>query len=108
MVKDDPAFILRTLRNMEQVEGIKGEVDRQRHHGRTAVLAAFGIGLIAGLFVTTAMALFPEASAALSRTLRDALDAIPYSWKLFITASAILAVALGLILPLDRRGQLLN
>lgn len=105
MVKDDPTFILRTLKNMESVDGIKGEVDRQRRLGRTAVLAALGIGVIAGLFIAATMILFPEASTALSQTLRDALGAIPYSLKLFITTVAILAVSLGLAVPSGRQSR---
>ena len=99
VMKDDQTFILRTLRNMEQVEGIKEEVDRQRRHGRTAVLAALFIGMLAGLFIAAAMTLFPEASAALKQTMTDILFAIPYSWLLFITTFAILAVTLCLVIP---------
>lgn len=104
-VKDDPTFILRTLRNMERVEGIKEEVDRQRRHGRTAVLAALGIGMIAGLFMAAAAFLFPGAMEALSQTLRDALDTIPYSWRLFLTTIAILAVTLSLVVPPRHRSR---
>ena len=105
MVKDDPAFILRALRNMESVEGIKEEVDRQRRHGRAAVLAALGIGMIAGLFIAATAAFFPGATEALSQTLEDALDTIPYSWKLFVLTIAILAVTLSLVVPPGRKGH---
>lgn len=104
-VKDNPTFMLRTLQNIERVEGIKGEVDRQRRHGRAAVLAVLGIGMIAGLFIAAAMILFPKASAILIKTLRDALGAIPYSLKLFITTVAILAVSLGLAVPSGRQSR---
>ena len=105
VVKDDPTFILRALRNMESVEGIKEEVDRQRRHGRAAVLAALGIGMIAGLFIAAAAFLFPEAVKALSQPLRDALETIPYSWKLFVLTIAILAVTLGLVVPTGLKGH---
>ncbi len=45
ITKDDPTFILETQRRMEQVEGIKGEVDRQRRHGRVALILALAVGL---------------------------------------------------------------
>ena len=45
ITKDDPTFILETQRRMEQVEGIKGEVDRQRRHGRVALILALAAGL---------------------------------------------------------------
>ena len=34
----DPTFILETRRRMEQVEGIKSEVDRTRRGGRVALI----------------------------------------------------------------------
>ena len=47
-VKKDPTFILETRRRLEQVEGIKSEVDRQRHHGRVALIVALCAGLTIG------------------------------------------------------------
>ena len=105
VVKDDPTFMLKTLRNMEQVEGIKGEVDRQRRHGRAAVLAALGIGMIAGLFIAATAVFFPGAMEALSQPIRDTLDTIPYSLKMFVLTIAILAVTLGLLVPTRHRSR---
>ena len=46
-VKEDPTFILEAQRRMEQVEGIKAEVDRQRSRGRVALIIALCAGLAA-------------------------------------------------------------
>ena len=40
-VKEDPTFILEAQRRMEQVDGIKAEVDRQRTRGRVALLPSW-------------------------------------------------------------------
>ena len=104
-VKDNPTFVLETLRKMDAVEGIKEEVDRQRRHGRSVIFVALFLGLLAGILVTAFPLLFPKAASALAKTLRGTALAIPYFWRLFITAAAILAVTLGLVLPLERRGR---
>ena len=96
VVEDNPSFLLESLQKMEAVEGIKGEVDRQRRHGRTVIFVALIMGLLAGIVTTAIPLLFPETVSALTKALRDT-----------VTASAILAVTLGLILPLGRRRHLL-
>ena len=59
VVKDDPAFLLETRRRMDAVEGIKAEVDRQRRHGRTALLVTLVLGLAAGALMTAIAFLYP-------------------------------------------------
>ena len=80
VVKDDPTFILETRRRLETVEGIKEEVDRQRRHGRSAVLAALFLGLLAGILVTAIAVLFPEGTIILKEGLRKSLNTIPDDW----------------------------
>ena len=58
-VKEDPTFILQAQRRMEQVEGIKAEVDRQSHRGRIALIVALVTGLIIGVAAATLAFLFP-------------------------------------------------
>ena len=58
-VKDDPTFLLETQRRMRAVEGIKDEVDRQRHHGRLAVILALAVGLALGAFAAALAFLYP-------------------------------------------------
>ena len=105
VVKDNPSFVLETLRKMDAVEGIKEEVDRQHRHGRSVIFVALFLGLLAGILVTAIPHLFPEAASAFAKALRGTAMAIPYFWRLFITTSTILAVTLCLVLPLERRGR---
>ena len=58
-VKEDPTFILQAQRRMEQVEGIKAEVDRQSHRGRIALIAALVTGLVIGIAATAIAFLYP-------------------------------------------------
>ena len=58
-VKEDPTFILQAQRRMEQVEGIKAEVDRQSHRGRIALIVALVTGLVIGVAAATLAFLFP-------------------------------------------------
>ena len=58
-VKEDPTFILKAQQRMEQVEGIKVEVDRQHHRGRIALIGALVAGLVIGLVAATLAFLFP-------------------------------------------------
>ena len=58
-VKEDPTFILQAQRRMEQVGGIKAEVDRQSHRGRIALIVALVTGLVIGVAAATLAFLFP-------------------------------------------------
>lgn len=55
-VKDNPAFLLELQQKMRAVEGIKGEVDRQR---RYAIIIALVSGLIVGAFAMSLAYLYP-------------------------------------------------
>ena len=102
-VKDDPAFILETRRRLEAVEGIKEEVDRQRRHGRSAILLSLIIGLSAGILVAAVAFMFPDTAAALSQSFKETFKDIPYSWNYIILTLAVLAITLGLALPFGRK-----
>lgn len=99
ITKDDPTFILETQRRMEQVEGIKGEVDRQRHHGRVALILALAAGLALGVFATVIAFLYPL-------DVESASDGIVQSVRLFLQSYrqyllmpvALLAIVLGIVL----------
>ena len=62
VVKDDPAFLLKTRQKMEAVEGIKAEVDRQRCYGRLALIVALIAGLAIGAAATAIAYLYPIAT----------------------------------------------
>ena len=102
-VKDDPAFILETRRRLEAVEGIKEEVDRQRRHGRSAILLSLIIGLSAGILVAAVAFMFPDTAAALSQSFKETFKDIHYSWNYIILTLAVLAITLGLALPFGRK-----
>ena len=98
-VKNDPTFILETRRRLDQVEGIKAEVDRQRHHGRVALIVALCAGLAIGI-VAAALAFFYPVDA------QSATEGILQSVRLFLQnyrqylllPVALLAILLGVVL----------
>lgn len=98
-VKKDPTFILETRRRLEQVEGIKSEVDRQRHRGRVALILALCAGLAIGV-VAAALAFFYPVDA------QSATEGIVQSIRLFLQnyrqyllmPIALLAILLGVVL----------
>ncbi len=99
ITKDDPTFILETQRRMEQVEGIKEEVDHQRRHGRVALILALAAGLALGVFATVIAFLYPL-------DVESASDGIVQSVRLFLQSYrqyllmpvALLAIVLGIVL----------
>ena len=98
-VKEDPTFILETQRRMEAVEGIKSEVDRQRHHGRVALIIALAAGLVIGIAATALAFLYPvdaqSATEGIMQSIRVFLDA----WKQYLLLPvAVLAITLGVVL----------
>lgn len=101
-VKNDPTFILETRRRMEEVEGIKSEVDRQRSYGRKALVVTLFIGLAAGVAATAFAYLYPvdinHAGDGFWVSVRAFLD----TWKQYlILPVAALAIILGLVLSRD-------
>ena len=101
-LKDDPTFLLETRRRLEQVEGIKAEVDRQRSHGRVALIIALAAGLALGVFATTVAFLYPVdlQSGGFLQSVRVFLE----TWKHYLVYPvAALAVTLSLVLTLGGR-----
>ena len=105
VIKDDPTFILETRQRLEAIEEIKEEVDRQRRHGRTVVLAALFLGLLAGILITAIAFLFPEETIMLKEGLRKSLNTIPDDWKILLVSLAILAITLAPVLFQGRKGR---
>lgn len=95
VVKEDPAFLLETRRRMDAVEGIKGEVDRQRSYGRTVIIVTLVAGIAIGAAITVLAYLYPAEASSASAGIRHFL----VTWrKYLIIPVAVMAIALGLIL----------
>lgn len=106
VVKDDPTFILETQRRMEAVEGIKGEVDRQRRHGRRALIVALFAGLVIGAAVTAIAFFYPASSDTLGQgSLQQILAFLQSNRKVLMLPTALLAIALALVLFKGRKDK---
>ena len=104
VVKDDPTFLLETRRRMEAVEGIKAEVDRQRSHGRVALIVALAAGLALGVLATALAFLYPVDTTSLGQGLWQSVRLLLETWKQYlIFPVAALAVTLGLVLSSDHK-----
>lgn len=103
-VDKDPTFILETRRRMEEVEGIKAEVDRTRRTGRSALIAALVAGIVLGAAVTAVAYLFPvKPDLDKIGWLADALAWIQTYRQYLLLPVAALITALALVLSLGRR-----
>jgi len=105
VVPDDPTFILETRRRMAEVEGIKGEVDRQRRHGRTVLIITLFVGVVVGALATALAFLFPIDPAHLTgESFWEGARLFLDGWKyILMPAVAASAILLGLLLARDRR-----
>lgn len=104
VVKDDPAFLLETRRRMDAVEGIKAEVDRQRRHGRTALLVTLVLGLAAGALMTAIAFLYPVDPTSVGEGLWTSIRLFLGTWKNYLLIPvAALALALSFVLSRDRK-----
>ena len=104
VVKDDPTFLLETRRRMDAVEGIKSEVDRQRSHGRIAILVALAVGLSAGVLATAIAFLYPVDPTSVGEGLWESVRLFLSTWKQYlILPVAVLALSLSLLLSRDRK-----
>lgn len=107
-VQEDPAFLLEAQRRMRAVDGIKAEVDRQHRRGRTALICALLLGMIAGAGATAILWFFPSASEAAGSRFLDGLSAFIGRWRYFLMLpTAGCAIALGILLG-GRRKDLLH
>ena len=99
ITKDDPTFILETQRRMEQVEGIKGEVDRQRRHGHVALILALAAGLALGVFATVIAFLYPLDVESASEGIVQSVRLFLQSYRQYLLMPvALLAIILGIVL----------
>ena len=108
-VKDDPTFLLETRRRMREVEGIKSEVDRQRHHGRLALILTLAIGLVAGISATVLAYLYPIDLTTIGDGKLDSLRVFLNTWKNYLlvpVAGSIIALSLLLTRSKDASARL--
>ena len=104
-VKEDPTFLLETRRRLEAVEGIKAELDRQRSRGRLALVIALSAGLALGVFLTAFAILYPvDAGTAGGESWNTLLLFLTGKKYLLFFLAALLAIALGLVLPRSTSG----
>lgn len=106
VVKDDPTFLLEAQRRMEQVAGIKGEVDRQRHHGRRALVIALCAGLVLGMAVSAIAFFYPVNPESMGQGILDSLRLFLQDYReYFLLPTALIAIALALVLFRNKKGS---
>ena len=106
VVKDDPTFLLEAQRRMDAVAGIKGEVDRQRRHGRRALIIALCTGLLAGVAVSAIAFFFPVKPESVGQGILDSLRLFLQDYReCFLLPTALIAIALALVLFRNKRGS---
>ncbi len=106
VVKDDPTFLLEAQRRMEQVAGIKGEVDRQRRHGRRALVIALCAGLVLGMAVSAIAFFYPVNPESMGQGILDSLRLFLQDYReYFLLPTALIAIALALVLFRNKKGS---
>lgn len=107
-IKDNPAFLLEVQQNMRAVEGIKAEVDRQKNHGRVALVCALAIGLLTGALAMLLVYLYPIDTETVSNGIISDIRMFIQQWKQYLMIPiAGCAIALGIIFG-TRRQNLIN
>lgn len=102
-VKDNPTFILETQRRMEQVEGIKAEVDRQRRHGRLALIVALAAGLALGVLATAVAFLYPVDPETVGEGVLRSIRLFLQDYRQYLVLPvAALAIILSMVLMKGR------
>lgn len=103
IVKDDPTFLMETRRRMEQVEGIKAEVDRQRKSSRIILIVTLAAGLALGMLAMAIVFLFPAEIKSFENGFLANVRDFLYQYKQYLVYPvAALAVALSLVLTTRR------
>lgn len=98
-VEDNPAFLLEVQQKMRTVEGIKSEVDRQRNYGRTALVCALVLGMLAGALAMLLAYMYPVDTEAISDGVISAIRLFIDPWKQYLMIPvAVCAVALSVLL----------
>lgn len=104
VTKDNPTFILETRRRMEEVEGIKAEVDRQRRSDRLALIYALAFGLVLGVSATAIAFLYPAQPSSVGAGLWESVRLFLHTWRQYLLFPvAAIAVTLGLVLMSGNR-----
>ena len=107
VVKDDPTFLMETRRHMEQVEGIKKEVDRQHKKSRIILIATLATGLVVGMLAMALVFLYPSLFQGFDSSFLAGIKDFLVKWKQFLPYPvAAIAVALSLVLTLKPKESL--
>ena len=97
-VEDNPTFLLEVQQKMRAVEGIKNEVDRQRRHGRTALILALVSGLILGAVAMSLAYLYPIDITTISDGILSDIRIFLESYRQYLLLPiAICAISLGIV-----------
>ena len=97
-VEDNPTFLLEVQQKMRAVEGIKNEVDRQRRHGRTALILALVSGLILGAVAMSLAYLYPIDITTISDGILSDIRFFLESYRQYLLLPiAICAISLGIV-----------
>ena len=106
VVKDDPAFLMETRRRMEQVEGIKAEVDHQRRNSRIILIVTLAAGLALGMLAMAIVFLFPAEIESFQNGFLANVRNFLYQYRQYLVYPvAALAVALSLVLTTRRNNS---
>lgn len=106
VVKDDPTFLLEAQRRMNAVAGIKGEVDRQRRHGRRALVIALCAGLVIGVAVSAVAFFYPVNPDSVGQGILDSLRLFLQDYREFLLLpTALIAIVLALVLFKNKKGS---
>ena len=106
VVKDDPAFLMETRRRMEQVEGIKAEVDHQRWNSRIILIVTLAAGLALGMLAMAIVFLFPAEIESFQNGFPANVRNFLYQYRQYLVYPvAALAVALSLVLTTRRNNS---
>lgn len=96
LVHDNPAFLLEVQQKMRAVEGIKSEVDRQRNYGRTALLCALVLGMLAGALAMLLAYLYPVDTEAISDGIISGIRLFIEPWEQYLMIPvAVCAIVLS-------------
>lgn len=107
VVKNDPAFLMETRRRMEQVEGIKQEVDRQRRRSRIILIATLVAGLVMGMAAMALVFLFPDQIQGFQNGFLASVREFLFKFRQYIIFGvAALAIALGLVLSIGNKNSI--
>ena len=103
-LKDDPTFLLETNRRLKQVEGIKAEVDRQRTHGRMALIVTLILGIVICAAAVIIGYICPVDLNKLNQGALAGIIVFLTTWKeYFLILAAALSVSLSYILSRTRK-----